>query len=224
MTTTTFAGMPDEGLAFLEDLEERNTKAFFDANRQLFKDQVQAPFAALVEAAAARLRRTVPGLGQPKVFRIYRDLRFSKDKTPYKLNCAAHLPGGYLSFSADELFVGSGLYMPGPDQLKRFRAAVDDGDSGSKLESIVSALRKNGYDVGAHEVLKTAPKGYPKDHPRIELLRYKGLITWKDWPAGAWLGTRRAKDRVIEFLQASKPMNEWLRKQVGRSTAVERMR
>jgi uncharacterized protein (TIGR02453 family) len=90
--TTTFAGIPEVGLAVLEDLEERNTKAFFDANRQVFKDQVQAPFAALVEAAAARLRRSVPEPGQPKVFRIYRDLRFSKDKTPYKTSMSASVP------------------------------------------------------------------------------------------------------------------------------------
>jgi uncharacterized protein (DUF2461 family) len=72
--TTTFTGMPDEDLAFLEDREERNTRDFFDANKAVFKEQVQAPFAALVEAAAAGLRRTIPDLGQPKVFRIYRDL------------------------------------------------------------------------------------------------------------------------------------------------------
>jgi uncharacterized protein (DUF2461 family) len=73
--TREFGGMPDEGLAFLEDLEERNTKEFFDANKGVFREQVQTPFAALVEAAAARLRRSVPDLGEPKVFRIYRDLR-----------------------------------------------------------------------------------------------------------------------------------------------------
>ena len=73
--TTTFAGMPDEGLAFQEDLEEQNTKEFFDANKGVLREQVQAPFAALVEAAAARLRRSVPDLGEPKVFRIHRDLR-----------------------------------------------------------------------------------------------------------------------------------------------------
>ena len=84
-----FAGMPDEGLAFLEDLEERNTKEFFDANKQVFREQVLAPFVALLEAASGRLRRSVPGLGQPKVFRIYRDLRFSKDKTPYKTSMRA---------------------------------------------------------------------------------------------------------------------------------------
>jgi uncharacterized protein (DUF2461 family) len=72
---TEFVGMPDDGLAFLEDLEEQNTKEFFDANKGVFRGQVQAPFAALVEAAAARLRRSVPDLGERKVFRIYRDLR-----------------------------------------------------------------------------------------------------------------------------------------------------
>ena len=63
-------------------------------------------------------------------------------------------------------------------------------------------------------ILKTAPKGYPKDHPRIELLRYKGIVTWKQWPPAAWLGTRRAKDRVVEFLQLSKPLREWLKARV----------
>jgi hypothetical protein len=66
-----------------------------------------------------------------------------------------------------------------------------------------------------HGVLKTAPRGYAKDHPRIELLRNKGLVTWKDWPAGAWLGTRRAKDRIEAFLRASEPLNRWLREHVG---------
>ena len=102
---TAFVGMPDEGLAFLEDLEERNTKEFFDANKGVFKEQVQAPFTALVEAAAARLRRSVPGIGQPKVFRIYRDLRFSKDKTPYKTHQGAYVAaapstGWYVEISA----------------------------------------------------------------------------------------------------------------------------
>ena len=66
-------------------------------------------------------------------------------------------------------------------------------------------------------MLKTAPKGYPKDHPRIELLRYKGLVAWREWPAGAWLGTCRAKDRVVEFLRLSKPLTQWLRTEVGPS-------
>src|SRR4029453_1325797 len=106
--TIAFVGMPDEGLAFLEDLEERNTKDFFDANKAVFKEQVQAPFAALVEAAARRLRRTVPSLGQPNIFRIYRDLRFAKDKTPYKTSLSASIPSRPAE-EGDGLGVGTGF-------------------------------------------------------------------------------------------------------------------
>ena len=153
--------------------------------------------------------------GPGRVFRPYRDVRFSKDKAPYKLNCAAQLPGGYISFSAEGLFVGSGLYMPDADRLRRFRAAVDDETSGSELASIVATLRKDGYDVGAHEVLKTAPKGYPRDHSRIDLLKHKGIVMSKSWPVGAWLGTRKAKDRVVACLDAARPLNVWLEHNVG---------
>jgi uncharacterized protein (TIGR02453 family) len=148
--------------------------------------------------------------GPGKVFRPYRDVRFSADKTPYKLNCAAHLPGGYVSVSADELFVGSGLYMPMPDDLKRFRVAVDAERSGRELEAIVAALRTAEYDVGAHDAVKTAPRGYPRDHPRIDLLKLKGIVMSKAWPVGAWLGTEQAKQRVVATLEAARPLNRWL--------------
>jgi hypothetical protein len=72
--------------------------------------------------------------------------------------------------------------------------------------------------------LKTAPRGYPKDHPRIELLRLKGVVAWRNWPPGAWLGTRRAKDRIVEFLEVSKPIDAWLRTNIGPSTLPERRR
>jgi uncharacterized protein (TIGR02453 family) len=153
--------------------------------------------------------------GAGRIFRPYRDVRFGADKTPYKTNCAAHLPAGYISLSAEGLFVGSGVYRPEPGQLKRFRVAVADEASGSELESIVATLRSDGYDVGAHEVLKTAPKGYPKDHPRIELLRHKGILMSKSWPVGAWLGTPKARDRVVAGLEAARPLNQWLERFVG---------
>ena len=109
------------------------------------------------------------------------------------------------------------MWEMAPDQLERYREAVANERSGPRLASIVAKARGAGLDVTGHDALKTAPKGYPKDHPRIELLRNKGLITWKEWPVGAWLGTRRAKDRVVEFLVASKPLNVWLRTNVGPS-------
>jgi pimeloyl-ACP methyl ester carboxylesterase len=94
--------------------------------------------------------------------------------------------------------------------------------SGAKLVALVANVRAAGPEITGHEVLKTAPRGYPKDHPRIELLRFKGLITWREWPAGAWLGTRQAKTRVAEFFRLSKPLNEWLLTHVGPSSLPER--
>jgi uncharacterized protein (TIGR02453 family) len=203
----TFKGWPVEAVEFYEGLADDNSKVYWQEHKSVYDDCVKAPMEELLAELADEF-------GEGRVFRPYRDIRFSKDKTPYKLNCAAHLPGGYISLSADELFVGSGLYMPAPDQLKRFRAAVDDERSGSALESIVATLRKGRYDVGAHNVLKTAPNGYPTEHPRIEMLRNKGLVMSKAWPVGAWLGTKKAKDRVVSCLEAARPLNAWLERYV----------
>ncbi len=200
----TFTGWPVEGVEFYEGLEADNTKAYWQDNRDVYDTCVKEPMDQLISELADEF-------GAGRIFRPYRDVRFSKDKTPYKLECAAHLPGGYVSFSADGLFVGHGLYMPDPEQLGRYRAAVDDDASGAQLESIVADLREGGYEVGAFQVLKTAPRGYPKDHPRIDLLRQKGIVMSRAWPVGAWLGTRKAKDRVVTCLRAARPLDAWLR-------------
>ena len=203
-----FAGWPVEAVEFYEGLEADNTKAYWQEHRSVYERCVKGP----MEQLLAELARD---FGPGRVFRPHRDIRFSKDKTPYKLNCAAHLEGGYISFAADGLLVGSGLYMPEPERLRRFRAAVDDSKAGPRLVAIVTALRNGGYDVGAHEAVKTAPRGYPKDHPRIELLKEKGLVMSKSWPTGSWLGTRKAKDRVVTCLKAARPLNAWLERHVG---------
>jgi uncharacterized protein (TIGR02453 family) len=162
------------------------------------------------------LRELAPEFGEGKIFRPYRDVRFSRDKSPYKTAMGATLVGGgYVHLSAEGLGAGSGMYHMEPGQLARYRRAVADDKSGGQLEKLVAAARKKGMDVSAHDSLKTAPKGYPKDHPRIDLLRQKGLITWRSWPVGAWLGTKQAKTRVVEFLRASKPINDWLATNVG---------
>jgi uncharacterized protein (TIGR02453 family) len=197
-----------EAVEFYEGLAADNSKVYWQEHKAEYERSVKAPMVELLAELAG-------DFGEGRVFRPYRDVRFSRDKEPYKLNCAAHLPGGYISFSADGLFVGRGLYMPEPAQLQRFRSAVDDDRSGAELEAIVADLRKDGYDVGAREVLKTAPKGYPKDHPRIELLRCKGVVMSKLWPVGAWLGTSRAKDRVVAGLDAARPLSSWLERFVS---------
>lgn len=203
-----FAGWPIEAIEFYEGLEADNSKVYWQDHRAVYDRRVKAPMEELLAELADEF-------GAGKIFRPYRDVRFSADKTPYKTNCAATIGSGYISFSADGLSVGGGLYMPDPKALARYREAVDNEKSGVELVRIVAALRKEGYDTMAHEVLKTAPKGYPKDHPRIELLRYKGIAMMKTWPVGAWLGTRKAKDRVVTTLRAGVPLNQWLLRNVG---------
>lgn len=203
-----FKGWPVEAVEFYEGLEADNTKGYWQEHAAVYERCVKAPMDELLAELA-------PEFGTGRVFRPYRDVRFSKDKSPYKLNCAAELPGGYVSLSADGLFAGSGMYMPGTEQLQRLRTAIDDSASGAELQSIVDALRAAGYEIGAHDVLKTAPKGYPKDHQRIELLRHKGIVMSKSWPVGAWLGTKKAKDRVVGCLVAAGPLNAWLGRHVA---------
>jgi uncharacterized protein (TIGR02453 family) len=212
-----FRGWPAEALDFLEGLEEENTKAYWERNKSVYEQAVRGPMEEL-------LAELEPEWGPGRIFRPYRDIRFSADKSPYKTNIAAMVGDGYIHLNANGLGAGSGMYHMAPDQLERFREAVSDERSGREIAGIVEKARKGGYEVTAHEVLKTAPKGYPKDHPRIELLRQKGLITWKEWEPGPWLGTKRAKDRIVSFLQDSKPLNRWLGRHVGPSTLPEQPR
>ncbi len=203
-----FRGWPIEAVEFYEGLEADNSKVFWQEHKTVYERQVKAPMEELLTELADEF-------GEGKLFRPYRDVRFSADKTPYKTTCAATLGRGYVAFSADGLSVGSGLYMPEPATLTRFRAVVDADDTGTELAVIVADLHRAGYQTMAHEVLKTAPRGFPKDHPRIELLRHKGIAMMKSWPVGAWLGTRKAKDRVVTALRAAAPLNEWLARHVG---------
>ena len=213
----TFRGWPAEALEFFEGLEADNSKTYWERNRDVYDSMVRAPMENLLEELA-------PEFGEGRIFRPYRDVRFSPDKSPYKTNIGAVIGDGYIQLTADGLGVGSGMWEMAPDQLERYRVAVSEDRPGGKLVDLVAKASAAGVEVTGHEVLKTAPRGYPKDHPRIELLRCKGLITWREWPAAAWLGTRRAKDRVIEFLRLSKPLNDWLRTHVGPSTQPERRR
>jgi len=212
-----FRGWPVEALEFFEGLEADNSKSYWQAHRDVYETSVRAPMEALLEELE-------PEWGDVRIFRPYRDVRFSRDKSPYKTQIGAMVGDGYVQLSADGLAAGCGMWEMAPDQLERYREAVAGDRSGGELVDIVAEAREAGLDVTGREVLKTAPRGYPKDHPRIELLRSKGLVTWQGWPAGAWLGTRRAKDKVVRFLQLSAPLAGWLRTHVGPSTMTERGR
>jgi len=199
-----FRGWPTEALEFYEGLEADNSKTFWLAHKEVYEKQVLAPMTEL-------LAELEPEFGAGKIFRPYRDVRFSVDKSPYKTAMGATLElGGYVQFSARGLAAGSGRYHLEADELDRYRKAVADDATGAPLAKLVAALNRKGIETAAHDSLKTVPRGYPKDHPRAELLRGKGLIAWKEWPAAAWMETAAAKKRVVDFLRAARPLRDWL--------------
>lgn len=203
-----FTGWGAEAIEFFDGLEVDNSKTFWEANKATYVERIKAPMEALLHELA-------PEFGATKVFRPNRDIRFSNDKSPYKTNIAAMVGGGYISLSAAGLGVGSGMYHMESDQLDRYRRALDDDAAGADIDDVVRVLRKGGHELIAHGELKTAPKGYPKDHARIDLLRSKGLTVWRQWDPAPWLSTKKAKDKVVAVLRAAKPLNEWLEKHVG---------
>jgi uncharacterized protein (TIGR02453 family) len=207
----TFRGWPSEALEFYDGLAADNSKTFWTAHLTVYETQVRAPMQELLDALE-------PEFGPGKIFRPYRDVRFSKDKSPYKTHLGAWLSaGGYLQLSSDGLAAGSGMYQMEPDQLDRYRRAVADPATGEELTELISSISGEDIEVVGHGSLKTVPRGYPKDHPRVDLLRHKGLTTWKDWEPAAWLGTAAAQKRIVAFLRASRPLRAWLDTNVGPS-------
>lgn len=211
----TFNGWTDAVLDFYEGLEVDNSRDYWQAHKKVYDEQVRGPMEAL-------LTELCDEFGDGKIFRPHRDIRFSADKTPYKTHVGATLANhGYVQVSAGGLAVASGTYVFATDQLARYRRAVALELTGDALAWIVENARAAGLTITAAGSLATAPRGYPKDHPRIELLRMKGLVTWKDWPVEPWLATAQAKDKVTMVLRASAPLVEWLDIHVGASE-VER--
>jgi uncharacterized protein (TIGR02453 family) len=205
-----FNGWPEQALDFYEGLAADNSKTYWTAHKAVYEETVLGPMTEL-------LAELTHEFGETKLFRPYRDVRFSKDKSPYKTHIGAMLGGGYIQFSAEGLAVGDGMYTMAPDQLDRYRRAVASEDSGSQLERVIAGIEAEEIAVHGHDALKTAPRGYAADHPRIELLRYRGLIAWKQWPVEPWLETADAKNRIARVLTAARPLRTWLESHVGPS-------
>jgi uncharacterized protein (TIGR02453 family) len=210
-----FRGWPDTALDFYRGIEADNTKAYWTEHKATYEADVKAPFEALSDQVADEF-------GPLKLTRPYRDIRFSKDKSPYKTRgyATGEGEGGeryYVAISAAGLTVGSGYWMMADDQLARYRAAVDD-DAGSALEEAVAGMRAAKLEA-AGDALKTAPRGYPRDHPRIELLRRKQLIVGKALPGDGGIARDPALELARRVRKASAPIVSWLNEHVGESTA-----
>ncbi|MFC4242192.1 DUF2461 domain-containing protein [Gryllotalpicola reticulitermitis] len=215
-SATTFTGWPPAALDFYRGLEADNSKSYWTAYKDVYEQGVLAPMQALLAELAGEF-------GEGKIFRPNRDLRFSADKSPYKTAIGAVLGRGYVQFSAQGIAVGAGCHTMAPDQLDRYRIAVADDTKGTALQAVIAELADAGIDVTTRETLKSAPRGFPKDHPRAGLLRNKDLAAWKQWPAiTSWVGSTGAKTHIIETLRASQPLVDWLDTNVGETTLEHR--
>ncbi|HKN45411.1 MAG TPA: DUF2461 domain-containing protein [Propionibacteriaceae bacterium] len=214
-TPTTISGFSPAATRFFEDLEDQNTREFWLAHKHVFEGEVREPMAALLDS--------LPEQYQPfKVFRTNRDVRFSADKSPYKtMHGAAHgVPGAvyYLHLDASGLMVACGSYMMQPEELERYRQAVAAHSSGEELSEILAALRRRRslkLSPGGVEPLKTAPRGFPRDHPRADLLRQKGLIAMRTRGPSELQNGARLRTFVVETFEMCADLTEWLRRYVG---------
>ena len=204
-----FSGFGDEAFEFYEGLAADNSKAYWTAHKAVYESAVRAPMAVLF----AELE---PEFGPATMFRPHRDVRFAKDKSPYKNHQGGHAGGGfYLQLDADGLMVAGGMYAPSPEQLARFRAAVDADSTGKALEGIVGKLRAEGCEI-AGQRLKTRPRGVSADHPRLELLRHRALYAHQGWPADPWMRDGpQVAGRVGEAWRRLRPLVEWGAEHIG---------
>jgi uncharacterized protein (TIGR02453 family) len=202
-----FTGFPVAALDFYDDLEMDNTKSFWEANKAVYAESVAAPMKALTATLE-------PEFGPPKVFRPYRDVRFAKDKTPYKTHQGAFVgvasaTGWYVELSARGVRTGAGFYEADSARLAAFRDAIVDDRSGPQLKRILSKIEKAGFEVSG-EQLKTAPRGYDKEHPRIDLLRHKQLFAGRLIGFEPVVHTAELADVVRDDWRSLKPLVDWL--------------
>lgn len=211
-----FAGFGPTATDWFVRLDADNSKKFFLATKTQWDCAIRAPMEELIAETAEQFG------GTTKLFRPYRDVRFSPDKRPIKTSVSGYVtrPGTlgflYAELSAAGLYAGTGLYDPARDQLTRLRAAIDDDRRGGELETIVAALARVQIEVGG-ESLATAPKGYPRDHPRIALLRMKYIVAGARLAPGPGLHDRRALDHAFTVWRKAEPLVAWLDAHVGPS-------
>ena len=212
----TFTGFPVAALDFYDDLEMDNTKSFWEQHKHVYDEAVKAPMQALMAALTPEF---APEGVTAQIFRPYRDVRFAKDKTPYKTHQGAYVAvaqstGWYVQVSAGGVRTGAGFYEASGPRLAAFREAVASDLTGPELAKILAKLERSGVTIGGDR-LKTTPRGYDADHPRIELLRHKSLTVGRDLGFGPEISTPGLLDSVRRDWRAYRPLVEWVATNVG---------
>ncbi len=222
---TRFEGFADPTAKFFKALARKNERAWFLAHKAEFEEGWNAPMKLLLAEVRDAIDGAFPNcdLDEPKIFRIFRDVRFAKDKSPYKTHIGGFIPllrkgkkstdlpmALYFHVGADRTFAAAGHYMMEPESLARFRAAVAEDRRGKELEKILGGLARKGFPADSHEGLKRVPKGFPPDHPRAEILKRKGLVVaFPDVPAGL-IATPKLPKWLATGCKTAAPLVEWL--------------
>jgi uncharacterized protein (TIGR02453 family) len=218
-----FPGFPQEGMQFLRGLKKNNKREWFQARKETFEQRVKEPMAQLVEAINSHLVTFAPDyIAEPKkaVYRIYRDTRFSNDKTPYKTHIAAsfsragmerHVSAGYyFSVSPDQVEIAAGIYMPGPGQLRLIRGFLADHHGDLRVILRHPNVRKLMGELHG-ESLSRMPKGFPADHPAGELIRRKHWVFYDTERVDAKLvTTAKLLPEIIKRFRVMAPFVEFM--------------
>ncbi len=206
-----FDGISFAALDFYEDLEADNSKSFWTAHRSIYDEQVKAPLQELAAELAEEF-------GTAKFFRPFRDVRFAKDKTPYKTHQGVYFAESrrYLQVSAAGMYASGGYYEMASDQVFRYRRAVTEDLPGQSLIQSIKLATQSKLEIRGDQLTRI-PTGFAKDHPRQELLRHKSIWATREFGSPQWLTTARAKTELVRAWRAMQPLIDWLDKNVGPS-------
>lgn len=218
-----FLGFADAEMRFFRALAKHQDRDWFAEHKAEYEEGWAAPMAALLGEVRDAVDGAYPDceLGDPKVFRIYRDVRFGKDKSPFKTTVSGVItakprskvteaPAAFYLQLGTETFAGAGLYMMDPRALSSFRAAVLDEERGAEVAGMLRKLEKKGFVASSAEELKSAPRGIDPEHPRIELLKRKGLVVSFPTLPVAQIKDRKILDWAIAQAKLAAPLVRWL--------------
>jgi uncharacterized protein (TIGR02453 family) len=235
-----FEGFGPGALRFLRGLARQNNKEWFEAHRPDYEQQIKRPLLALIEEVDVRLASLAPELVGTKksMFRIHRDVRFSKDKRPYKTHAAcwfyhrdagravgenaAHGGAGfYFHFAPGEVFTGGGVWMPPRPALLRIREAIAEAPEQFTALVTASAFRKRFGALDQEHMLTRMPRGYAVDHPAGDWLRYQSFTAGRTLDESA-ISTRRLIDTLLKDFEVLLPLVRWINRVSGLLPATSR--
>lgn len=226
-----FEGFPEAGLQFLAQLARHNDQAWFEEHRQVWDGQIAPAMLAWCATLVERLRDAIPGLQfVPRVggslYRMNRDLRFTKDKRPYETQTAALLwdpvgekhdsPAFYFSVAPGEVVFSGGMGTFEEARLDRYRKRLQNEAAAARLDEALAAARAFGLKADAQEKLGKPPRGFSLEHPRAELSKFRGLTVAQKLEPGPWLHSPQALEKSEAAARAYAPLHAWLRDELCR--------